>query len=29
MGKFGVKIFPDADVRERIDIHRRNCGAAP
>jgi hypothetical protein len=22
MGKFGVKIFPDSDIRERIDAHR-------
>lgn len=29
MGKFGVKIFPDADIRERIDAHRVSCGAAP
>jgi hypothetical protein len=29
MGKFGVKIFPDSDIRERIDEHRRVCGASP
>lgn len=28
MGKFGVKIFPDSDIRERIDKHRIDCGAA-
>ncbi|MDQ3167811.1 MAG: DUF3800 domain-containing protein [Chloroflexota bacterium] len=28
MGKFGVKVFPDHDIRERIDAHRRHCGAA-
>jgi hypothetical protein len=27
MGKFGVKIFPDADIRERIEAHRLSCGA--
>ncbi len=27
MGKFGVKVFPDSDVRERIVEHRRKCGA--
>jgi hypothetical protein len=29
MGKFGVKIFPDSDIRERIDAHRLACGAVP
>lgn len=27
-GKFGVKIFPDSDVRELIEAHRAYCGAA-
>ena len=27
MGKFGVKIFPDHDIRDRIEAHRRQCGA--
>ena len=27
MGKFGVKIFPDHDLRDRIERHRRECGA--
>lgn len=27
MGKFGVKVFPDSDLRERIESHRRMCGA--
>ncbi|HLB29728.1 MAG TPA: DUF3800 domain-containing protein [Dehalococcoidia bacterium] len=27
MGKFGVKVFPDSDIRERIEAHRRGCGA--
>lgn len=27
MGKFGVKVFPDADIRGAIDQHRINCGA--
>ena len=26
MGKFGVKIFPDSDLRDRIEEHRRRCG---
>ena len=26
-GKFGVKVFPDADLRDLIEEHRRNCGA--
>ena len=25
MGKFGVKVFPDADIRDSIDKHRANC----
>jgi hypothetical protein len=25
MGKFGVKVFPDADIRELIDAHRAEC----
>ena len=27
MGKFGIKVFPDADIRDRIEEHRRQCGA--
>ncbi len=27
MGKFGVKVFPDSDIREAIERHRRDCGA--
>lgn len=27
MGKFGVKVFPDADIREAILAHRHSCGA--
>ena len=27
MGKFGVKIFPDHDIRDVIERHRRQCGA--
>jgi hypothetical protein len=27
MGKFGIKIFPDSDIREQIENHRRDCGA--
>ena len=27
MGKFGIKVFPDHDIRDRIDAHRRQCGA--
>lgn len=27
MGKFGVKVFPDVDIRDRIEAHRRACGA--
>lgn len=29
MSKFGVKVFPDSDIRERIDAHRARCGAVP
>lgn len=25
-GKFGIKVFPDADIREVIEAHRRSCG---
>jgi hypothetical protein len=25
-GKFGIKVFPDSDIREAIDTHRRSCG---
>ena len=28
MGKFGVKVFPDTDIRETIERHRRDCGAS-
>ena len=27
MGKFGIKVFPDHDIRDRIDAHRQRCGA--
>lgn len=27
MGKFGIKIFPDTDIRERIESHRKAWGA--
>ncbi len=27
MGKFGVKVFPDSDIRDRIEAHRLRCGA--
>jgi hypothetical protein len=27
MGKFGVKVFPDSDIRDRIEAHRKACGA--
>ncbi len=27
MGKFGVKVFPDSDIRTRIEDHRGFCGA--
>jgi hypothetical protein len=29
MGKFGVKVFPDSDIRAAIDNHRANCGVDP
>ena len=29
MGKFGVKVFPDSDIRETIERHRTTCGAMP
>ena len=29
MGKFGVKIFPDSDIRDRIQAHRLRYGATP
>lgn len=25
-GKFGIKVFPDSDIREAIEAHRRSCG---
>lgn len=25
-GKFGIKVFPDSDIREAIETHRRSCG---
>ena len=28
MGKFGIKVFPDHDIRDRIESHRRQYGAA-
>lgn len=28
MGKFGVKVFPDSDIRELIEAHRVRCGAS-
>jgi len=28
-GKFGVKVFPDSDIRDRIETHRLVCGATP
>ena len=28
IGKFGIKVFPDSDIREAIERHRRDCGAA-
>jgi len=28
MGKFGIKVFPDSDVRENVLKHRKQCGAA-
>ena len=27
MGKFGIKVFPDADIREGIEPNRASCGA--
>ena len=27
MGKFGIEIFPDHDIRDRIEQHRRQYGA--
>lgn len=27
MGKFGVKVFPDSDIRDQIEAHRTRCGA--
>lgn len=27
MGKFGIKVFPDSDIRDRIEKHRQECGA--
>ncbi len=27
MGKFGVKVFPDSDIRERVESHRAQCRA--
>ena len=27
LGKFGVKVFPDADIREVIEAHRHSCAA--
>ncbi len=27
MGKFGLKVFPDTDLRDLIENHRRSCGA--
>jgi len=29
MGKFGIKVFPDSDIRERIEKHRAAYGAIP
>lgn len=26
-GKFGVKVFPDSDIRDAIELHRATCGA--
>ncbi|MEX0762796.1 MAG: hypothetical protein WD208_00245 [Dehalococcoidia bacterium] len=26
-GKFGVKVFPDSDIRDRVEAHRADCGA--
>ena len=27
MGKFGIKVFPDHDIRDRVETHRRQYGA--
>ena len=27
MGKFGIKVFPDSDIRENVLAHREKCGA--
>jgi hypothetical protein len=27
MGKFGIKFFPDADIRDRIEAHRAQVAA--
>ena len=27
MGKFGAKVFPDSDIRDRVEAHRIECGA--
>jgi len=27
MGKFGIKVFPDADIRQNVEQHRILCGA--
>jgi hypothetical protein len=29
MGKFGIKVFPDSDIRDRVEAHRSRYGAAP
>jgi Protein of unknown function (DUF3800) len=29
MGKFGVKVFPDSDLRGAIEAHRERCGGTP
>ena len=28
MGKFGVKVFPDSDIREHVEAHRDWCSDA-
>jgi hypothetical protein len=28
MGKFGIKVFPDSDIRDNVLKHREKCGAA-
>ena len=28
MGKFGIKVFPDSDIRDMINAHRARCGAS-